>query len=61
MKTIRLTYNQSKELVWNSKPIRIKRSGDILYIFESNGEIIVRDWNAERKDFKIIIDEWFID
>ena len=56
MKTIQLTFKQSKEVRHEQKEIRVNRGGYILYIQDSNYGLIARDWIGNVIDVNIKLD-----
>ena len=60
MKTIKLSYNQSKKVVWNNESIQVKQNGMVLYISKNNDDsIIAKDWCGQVTEVNIKINEWF--
>lgn len=51
MKTLKLTYNQGKKVIWNNETIRVSRNGNIYYVLQDfEGNLIAVDWTG--KEFK---------
>jgi hypothetical protein len=60
MKEIKLSYNQSKKVVWNNESIQVKQNGMVLYVSQnSNGSILAKDWAGHVSNVNIKIDECF--
>lgn len=59
MKKIKLSFNQSKKLVWNNQSIRVKQNGEVLYIDMIGNEIVVKTWLGSIVNTEVIIDECF--
>lgn len=59
MKAIRLSYNQSKKLVWNNQDIKVNQNGMALYLENWGDKIVAKDWTGKLVDVKIKIDECF--
>ena len=59
MKSIKLSYNQSKKLVWNNKDITVKQNGMVLYLENWGDKVVAKDWAGNLVDVNIIVDETF--
>ena len=60
MKKIKLSYNQSKKIVWLHQVLRLKKDGLILYIDMIGDEIMVKSWTGQAlQGYEVIIDEAF--
>lgn len=59
MKTIKLSFNQSKNLMWNNKQVKVRQNGMALYLNYYGDKIIATDWLGQRVNVKIQIDECF--
>lgn len=59
MKKIKLSYNQSKKLVWNNKEIVVKQNGMVLYLESYDDGVVAKDMSGETVNVEIQIDECF--
>ena len=59
MKSIKLSFNQSKQLVWNNKDITVKQNGMVLYLENWGDKVVAKNWAGNLVDVNIIVDETF--
>lgn len=59
MKQIKLSYNQSKKLIWNDQEITVRQNGMVLYLVAYADGIIAKDMSGEQVNVSIKIDECF--
>ena len=45
---LKLSWKQGKDVLWNSKEIRVKRNGSIYYVYFNHmlGELEAKDWTG---------------
>lgn len=59
MKQIKLSFNQSKQLMWNDKEIRVKQNGMVLYLERYDDEVVAKDMSGEEVKVDVQVDECF--
>ena len=59
MKQIKLSYNQSKKLIWNDQEIRVRQNGMVLYLEAYADRIVAKDMSGEEVNVSIKVDECF--
>lgn len=59
MKAIKLSFNQSKQLMWNDKEIKVKQNGMVLYLERYDDRVVAKDMTGEEVNVEIKIDECF--
>lgn len=61
MKAIKLTYNQSKKLVWERKEVRVKQNGMVLYINNYGDSLVATTWSNAKVEVNVILNEMWRD
>lgn len=62
MSIYKLTFKQSKDLIYNNKTARIKRGGAVYYVSDNDGEPLAVDWlGLVVHGVKFVYDDMFID